>query len=84
MQTLTGTIKTSKGSYKIKGFTHSTNDVIYFETDTKDENIEITWHAEDPIPPVYEVLKRGGGPKGGTWDKMRAVDFRNGSKTNFK
>jgi len=71
--TLTGTIKTSKGSYKIKGFTHSTNDVIYFETDTKDENIEITWHAEDPIPPVYEVLKKGGGPKGGTWDKMRAV-----------
>ncbi|MEO9572359.1 MAG: hypothetical protein ABJG40_14290, partial [Polaribacter sp.] len=72
---LTGTIKTSKGSYKIKGFTHSTKDVIFFETDTNDENIEITWHAEDPIPPVYEVLKSGGGPKGGTWDKMRAVNL---------
>ncbi|NRD20688.1 hypothetical protein HNV08_11565 [Winogradskyella eckloniae] len=70
---LTGTIKTSKGNYNIKALTHSTNDIIYFETDAKNESIEITWHAEAPIPPVYEVLQKGGGPKGGTWDKMRAV-----------
>ncbi|GAA3651276.1 glycosyl hydrolase family 95 catalytic domain-containing protein [Flavivirga jejuensis] len=70
---LTGVVTTSKGTYKIKGFTHSTKDVIFFETDTTDEKVEITWHAEDPIPPVYEVLKSGGGPKGGTWDKMRAT-----------
>ncbi|MDN3663909.1 glycoside hydrolase family 95-like protein [Algibacter miyuki] len=80
---LTGTIYTSKGSYKIKGFTHSTNDNIYFETDTKDETIEITWHAEDPIPPVYEVLKSGGGPKGGTWDKMREVTLEMAPKPTF-
>ena len=70
---LTGVITTSKGTYKIKGFTHSTKDVIFFETDTKDEDVEITWHAEDPIPPVYEALKEGKGPKGGPWTKMRAT-----------
>ncbi|MDO7172422.1 glycosyl hydrolase family 95 catalytic domain-containing protein [Mariniflexile sp. AS56] len=80
---LTGTIKTSQGSYKIKGFTHSTNDIIYLETDTKDENIEITWHAEDPIPPVYEVLKSGGGPEGGTWDNMREVTLEMAPKPTF-
>lgn len=70
---LTGSVSTSKGTYKIKGFTHSTKDIIFFETDTEDEEVAITWHAEAPIPPVYEVLKSGGGPKGGTWNKMRAV-----------
>jgi len=80
---LTGSVTTSKGTYKIKGFTHSTKDVIFFETDTTDENVEITWHAEDPIPPVYEVLKSGGGPKGGTWDKMRAVDLEMAPKPTF-
>ncbi|WP_299668737.1 glycoside hydrolase family 95-like protein [uncultured Polaribacter sp.] len=71
---LTGTVTTSKGTYKIKGFTHSEKDVIYFETDaSNNEKIEITWHPEAPIPPVYEVLKKGGGPKGETWDKMRAT-----------
>lgn len=80
---LKGSITTSKGSYKIKGFTHSTNDIIYFETDAKNEAIEITWHAEDPIPPVYEVLKKGGGPKGGTWDKMRSVNLEMPPKPTF-
>ena len=80
---LTGSITTSKGSYKIKGFTHSTNDIIYFETDAKNEAIEITWHAEDPIPPVYEVLTKGGGPKGGTWDRMRAVTLEMPPKPTF-
>ncbi|WP_405575618.1 glycosyl hydrolase family 95 catalytic domain-containing protein [Winogradskyella sp. Asnod2-B02-A] len=80
---LIGTITTTKGSYNIKGLTHSTTDIIYFETETKDEDVEITWHAEDPIPPVYEVLKSGGGPKGGTWDKMRAVTLEMAPKPTF-
>jgi hypothetical protein len=80
---LTGSVTTSKGTYKIKGFTHSTKDVIFFETDTTGENVEITWHAEDPIPPVYEVLKKGGGPKGGLWDKMRAVTLEMPEKPTF-
>ncbi|WP_179351280.1 glycosyl hydrolase family 95 catalytic domain-containing protein [Winogradskyella vidalii] len=80
---LIGTITTTKGSYNIKGLTHSTTDIIYFETETKHEDVEITWHAEDPIPPVYEVLKSGGGPKGGTWDKMRAVTLEMAPKPTF-
>ena len=80
---LTGTITTSVGTYKIKGFTHSTNDVIFFETDANNEEIEITWHPEDPIPPVYEVLKQGGGPKGDTWDKMRATNLEMPPKPTF-
>lgn len=70
---LTGILTTSKGSYEFRGFTHSTQDIICFETDAKNENVEISWHADAPIPPVYEVLQNGGGPKGGTWDNMRAV-----------
>jgi len=80
---LTGSINTTKGSYEIKGFTHSTEDVIYFETDAKDESIEITWIAEAPIPPVYDVLKKGGGPKGGTWKKMRDTNLEMPSKPTF-
>ncbi|CAH8283023.1 hypothetical protein EV196_10210 [Mariniflexile fucanivorans] len=72
---LSGTVTTSQGTYKIKGFTHSEKDVIYFETDASNENLEINWHPEDPIPPVYEAIKAGGGPKGETWDKMRATDL---------
>lgn len=80
---LTGTVVTSIGTYKIKGFTHSEKDVIYFETDASNENIEITWHPEDPIPPVYEAIKGGGGPKGGTWDKMRATHLEMPPKPTF-
>jgi len=69
---LAGTIKTSEGSYHVKGYSHSNHDVIYFETIAKEgENIKITWHPEDPIPPVWQTLQKGGGPKGGGWDKMR-------------
>lgn len=81
---LTGTVTTSKGTYKIKGFTHSEKDIVYFETDAgNNEEIEITWHPEDPIPPVYEVLQQGGGPKGGTWDKMRATKLEMPPKPTF-
>ncbi|MDO6801386.1 hypothetical protein Q4595_02880 [Wenyingzhuangia sp. 1_MG-2023] len=69
---LVGNVTTNKGSYKIKGLSHSEKDLIYFETDAKDENIKITWHPSKPIPPVYKVLSKGRGPKGTTWDKMRA------------
>lgn len=69
---LTGVIKTSRGSYQIHGFTHSTTDIIYFETVAQgDESIKITWHPEAPVPPVWETLQAGGGPQGETWDKMR-------------
>ncbi|WP_139959456.1 glycosyl hydrolase family 95 catalytic domain-containing protein [Flavicella sediminum] len=70
---LTGTVKTSLGSYNIKGFSHSGEDVVYFETDAKNEDVKITWHPRKPVPPVYSVLKKGGGPKaGGSWARMRA------------
>ncbi|WP_131453961.1 glycosyl hydrolase family 95 catalytic domain-containing protein [Neotamlana sedimentorum] len=69
---LTGWVYTTTGSYFIKGYTHSNLDVIYFETEAKDgESIKITWIADKPIPPVWETLQTGKGPKGSGWDKMR-------------
>lgn len=70
---LTGTVSTTTGSYQIKGFTHSNQDVIYFETQAKDgESVQITWHPDDPFPPVWEALQAGQGPKaGGQWEAMR-------------
>jgi hypothetical protein len=69
---VTGTIETTKGSYAVHGFSHSTADVIYFETEAQGaEAIEITWHPDEPMPPVRATLDRGGGPKGGSWDRMR-------------
>ena len=69
---LTGTIHTSEGAYRILGITHSTSDAIYFETEAQGkEAIQITWHPDDPIPPVWETLQAGGGPrKGGFWQSM--------------
>lgn len=70
---LSGVVYTSKGSYKIRGLTHSNNDVVFFETDAKDgESVQITWHPVDPVPPVWKTLQEGGGPrKGGSWVAMR-------------
>ena len=69
---LTGTIKTSQGSYDVRGLTHSTADIIYFETEAHGgESIKITWHPDEPMPPVRATLDAGGGPKGGSWDRMR-------------
>ena len=69
---LTGTIKTSRGSYVVRGLSHATKDIVYFETEPRGgESIKITWHPEEPMPPVRATLDRGGGPKGGTWDRMR-------------
>lgn len=69
---LTGEIKTSKGSYKIRGLSHSQHDILYFETTPKDgESIQISWHPDQPMPPVRETLNTGRGPKGASWDAMR-------------
>ena len=69
---LTGEIITSLGSYAIKGITHSEEDVIYFETDAKNgESITITWHPDEPYPPVKGFFDRGRGPKSAGWDRMR-------------
>ncbi|MGJ8672915.1 glycosyl hydrolase family 95 catalytic domain-containing protein [Rubritalea sp.] len=72
---LTGSIKTSKGSYTLRGFTHSLHDVIYFETDANNESIKISWHPDAPKAPVRTTLEQGGGPKGGSWDKMREAPY---------
>jgi len=73
---LTGVITTSQGSYQVRGFTHSTTDIIYFETVAKNgESIKITWHPEAPVPPVWETLQQGGGPKGKSWEKMRKASM---------
>ena len=69
-----GTIRTTRGSYAVRGLSHSTTDVIYFETDAEDgEAVKITWHPDEPMPPVRATLDRGGGPKGGSWDRMRSA-----------
>ncbi|TWT80422.1 hypothetical protein CA13_18380 [Planctomycetes bacterium CA13] len=71
---VTGTVHTDKGSFTVRGLSHSLDDVIYFETDASDgESIQITWHPDEPMPPVRATLDSGGGPKGGIWDKMRVA-----------
>lgn len=69
---MTGTIKTTKGSYAVHGLSHSTTDVIYFKTEAAGgESIKISWHPDKPMPPVRATLDRGGGPRGASWDRMR-------------
>ncbi|MDF7800127.1 hypothetical protein P4C99_11680 [Pontiellaceae bacterium B1224] len=73
---LTGSITTSKGSYAVRGFSHALIDVIYFETDASEgESIQISWHPEVPFAPVRATLDAGGGPKGGSWDRMRTAPY---------
>lgn len=73
---LNGVVNTSKGSYKIHGFTHSCHDIIFFETDAMgSESIKITWHPDDPKAPVKQTFEKGGGPKGGSWDQMRNAPY---------
>lgn len=73
---LTGVVKTSKGSYAVRGLTHGESDIIYFETDAKGgESVKITWHPDKPLAPVKATLDAGGGPKGGSWDKMRNAPY---------
>ncbi len=69
---LTGTIKTTQGSYVVRGLTHSTTDIVFFETEAHGgEAVKITWHPDEPMPPVRATLDAGGGPKGASWDRMR-------------
>lgn len=73
---LTGVIKTSRGSYQVHGLTHSDHDILYFETNAQDgESIRITWHPDEPLAPVKKTLDAGGGPKGGSWDRMRNAPY---------
>lgn len=73
---MVGTVHTSKGAYAVRGLSHSVTDVIYFETNASDgESIQITWHPDAPVAPVRETLTAGGGPKGGSWDKMRVAPY---------
>lgn len=69
---LIGTITTEEGKYSVRGLTHATNDVIYFETEASEgESVEITWHPEAPIPPVRAKFDEGHGPRAPNWDRMR-------------
>lgn len=71
---LTGTIQTDQGSYTVRGLSHSLDDVIYFETEASaGESVQISWHPDEPMPPVRATLNSGGGPKGGSWDRMRVA-----------
>ena len=73
---MTGTIKTSQGSYAVRGLSHSTTDVLYFETVAQGgESIKVSWHPDVPLAPVKQTLDAGGGPKGGSWDKMRTAPY---------
>ncbi len=74
---LTGTVKTSQGSYAVRGLSHSTTDILYFETDARGgESVKISWHPDVPFAPVRATLDAGGGPKeGGSWNKMRTAPY---------
>lgn len=73
---LTGSIKTTLGSYKIHALTHTLTDVIYLKTDaTNGESVKITWHPDAPYSSVKTVLNEGGGPKAPFWDDMRNAPY---------
>lgn len=73
---VTGVIKTSHGSYRIRGLTHSQHDILFFETEARNgESIKVSWHPDQPIAPVKQTLDAGGGPKGKTWDDMRTAPY---------
>ncbi|TWU55868.1 glycosyl hydrolase family 95 catalytic domain-containing protein [Rubripirellula reticaptiva] len=72
---LTGTVNTNKGSYAVRGFSHSLHDVIYFETNADHESIKVSWHPDVPKAPVRTTLENGGGPKGASWNKMREAPY---------
>ncbi len=73
---LTGTITTTKGSYSLRGFTHSTLDNIYVTVTAENgESVKLTWIPAEPKSSVRSVLERGGGPKGGSWDYMKTDPY---------
>ena len=73
---LTGVVKTTRGSYAVRGLTHADTDVIYFETDAKDgEAVQIRWYPESPYSSVRKTLDTGGGPKNDWWDSLRTAPY---------
>jgi hypothetical protein len=69
---LTGQVYTDKGSYSIRGLTHSNTDIIYFATEAQDgESVKISWHPDVPYPSVRAALDRGEGPTAPNWIAMR-------------
>ncbi|GAB6164149.1 hypothetical protein JCM19992_01490 [Thermostilla marina] len=69
---LRGTVTTTEGAYTLRAFAHATLDVLAWEFDTKgDEALTVEWLPDAPMPPVRATLDAGGGPTGGTWDRMR-------------
>ncbi len=71
---LRGTITTARGAYTLRAFTHAELDVLSWEFRPQgDEAITIEWIPEEPMPPVRATLDAGGGPKGGSWDRMRTA-----------
>lgn len=74
---LTGTIHTTTGSYNIHALTHTSQDVIYVQTDASEhESVVITWHPDAPYSSVKTVFDEGGGPKNSLhWDDMRKAPY---------
>lgn len=73
---LRGNVRTSKGSYAVRGLSHADLDVIWFEmTAAGGESVRISWHPEVPYSSTRRTLEKGGGPKGGNWDEMRTVAY---------
>ena len=73
---LKGQIKTSAGSVDLHGLTHSTSDVVYFQTQVQGgESVKIKWLPEAPYSSVRKTLDTGQGPQGGTWEEMRQAPY---------
>lgn len=68
---LNGTITTTKGSYTIQGFSHSTIDTVYCSIKAENgESVKLKWIPAKPKSSVRDTLEKGGGPKGGSWSSM--------------
>ncbi len=73
---LTGKVVTTEGSFQIQALTHSTNDTVYAHVSSvTGEEVSVKWIPDVPFSSVREILNRGGGPKGGSWDKMRTAPY---------
>lgn len=54
---LTGTVRTTHGSYTLRGLTHGTSDLFYFEIGANDgESVAISWHPDKAYSPVKTRL----------------------------
>jgi alpha-L-fucosidase 2 len=72
---LRGTIRTTKGSYTVRGFTHATSDTIFFETEAKDgESVAITWKPEAPYSSVRHTLETSWKSRAG-WEGTRDAPY---------